>query len=82
MTLYFDFEEQRRTAEVAWPETRGSIHVNVTDTELSKRFPSDLIFDINQRNKVTFIEESADNKKLVQLQKAIGKRLQELANQL
>jgi hypothetical protein len=82
MTLYFDFEEQRRTAEVIWPESSGTIHVNLLDVELLKKLPSDLIFDMNRRNKISFIEENPDNKRLVQLQRIIGRRLQELANKL
>ena len=82
MTLYFDFEERRRTAEVSWPTNVGSIHVTLTDKELVKKFPPDLIFEINQRNKVSFTEEDPHHKRLIQLQKTIGRKLQELANQL
>lgn len=82
MTLYFDFDERRRTAEVNWPKNGGSIHVTLSDKELVKKYPPDLIFDINSKNKISFTEENPDHKKLIQLQKAIGKRLQELANQL
>ncbi len=82
MTLYFNFEEQRRTAEVIWPENAGSIHVTLTDKELIKKLPPDLIFDINRRNKVSFTEEDPHHKRLIQLQTIIGRRLQELANQL
>lgn len=82
MTLYFDFEERRRMAEVTWPQHSGSIHVELTDKELLQNLPPDLIFNINNRNKVSFVEESPDNKRLIQLQKAISRRLQELANQL
>jgi hypothetical protein len=82
MTLYFDFEERRRMAQVTWPEDYGSIHVNITDAELLKKLPPDLIFEINRRNKISFIEENPDNKRLVHLQKIISRKLQELANQL
>lgn len=82
MTLYFDFEEQRRTAEVTWPEHTGSIQVVLTDKELIKKLPEDLIFDINKRNKISFIEENPDNKRLIRLQKVISRKLQEFANQL
>ncbi len=82
MTLYFDFEEQRRTANVMWPEDTGSIEVTLADQELIKKLPSDLIFDINTRNKISYIIENPDHKRLIQLQKIIGKRLQEFANQL
>lgn len=82
MTLYFDFEDQRRTAEVTWPENAGSIHVILTDKGLAKKLPADLIFDINRKNIVSFIEENPDNTRLIQLQKIISRRLQEFANQL
>lgn len=82
MTLYFDFEEQRRMAEVTWPENAGSIYVVITDEELIQKLPADLIYDINGRRKVTFIEENPDNKRLIRLQKAIGRKLQEFANRL
>lgn len=82
MTLYFDFEGQRRTAEVTWPENSGNIEVTLTDKELLKKLPADLIFDMNRRNKVSFIEENPDYKRLIQLQKIISRRLQEFANQL
>ena len=82
MTLYFEFEEQRRKAEVNWRHDRGSIDVQITDYELIEKFPVDLIFEVNGRNKVSYTVENPDNKKLVQLQKIICKRLQEFANQL
>jgi hypothetical protein len=82
MTIYFDFDERRRTAEVSWPENARSINVTLTDKELLKKFPADLIFDLRSKNKISFIEENPDHKKLIQLQKAIGRKLQELANQL
>lgn len=82
MTIYFDFEEQRRMAEVTWPENEGSIQVTLTDDELIKKLPADLIYDINGRRKVTFIEENPDNKRLIRLQKVIGRKLQEFVNKL
>ncbi len=82
MILYFEFEEQRRKAEVHWPYDAGDINVQLTDYELAKKFPADLIFDINGRNKVSYTIENPDNKRLTQLQKIICKRLQEFANQL
>ncbi len=82
MTLYFEFEEQRRKAEVKWPDDRGSINVQLTDYELTQKFPVDLIFDINGRNKVSYTIENPDNKRLTQLQKIICKRLQEFTNRL
>ena len=80
MILYFEFEEQRRKAEVQWPRNAATINVEVTDYELAAKLPVDLIFDINKKNKVTYTIESPDNKRLNQLQKIICKRLQEFAN--
>lgn len=82
MILYFEFEGQRRKAEVQWPQKDGSINVQLTDAELAKRLPADLIFDMNKHNKISYTMENPDNKRLVQLQKVISKRLQEFANQL
>lgn len=82
--IYFEFEEERRKAEVSWPGNTGggSISVELSDSELAKKLPSDFIFDINKRNKVSYTIENPDNKRLVQLQKVICRRLQEFANQL
>lgn len=82
MTIYFDFEEQRRMAEVTWPENEGTIQVTITDNELTKKLPADLIYDLNARRKITFIEENPDNKRLIRLQKVIGRKLQEFANKI
>ena len=82
MTLYFEFEGQRRKAEVNWPQGRGTIQVELTDYELTSKFPVDLIFDMNGRNRVSFTIENPDNKRMIQLQKIICKRLQEFANKL
>lgn len=82
MTLYFDFEDQRRTADVIWPENDGSIQVTLADRELIRKLPSDLIFDLNKRNKISYLVENPDHKRLIQLQKIVSKRLQEFANQL
>ncbi len=82
MILYFDFEDKRRTAEVTWPDHTGSIQVTLTDKELTEKLPFDLLFDMNRKNKVSFIEENPEHKRLIQLQKIISRRLQEFANQL
>ena len=82
MIVYFEFEGQRRKAEVQWPQKDGNIDVQLTDAELVKRLPADLIFDINIRNRISYTIENPDNKRLLQLQKVISKRLQEFANQL
>lgn len=80
MNLYFEFEGRRRKAEVTWPVKGGNIVVNLTDLEMVKRFPPDLIFELSAQNKVTYILESQDNKKLIELQNVLGKKLQELVN--
>jgi len=81
MTLYFEFEDRRRKAEVSWPSGKGSINVQLTDKELATKLPGDFIFDLNARHKVSYTVENPDNKRLVQLQNVISKRLQEFANQ-
>ena len=80
MLLYFEFEEKRRKADVTWPKNNDTIIVHVTDRELIKEMPSDLYFEIKGGSKITFVEEDPANKRLSQLQKMIGRRLQELQN--
>lgn len=80
MMLYFEFEEQRRKADVIWPKNKGSIIVHVTDKELAKDLPTDLYFEVDGRNKVVFTIEDAANKRLLELQNVITRRLQELVN--
>lgn len=78
--LYFEFEEKRRKAEVLWPESEGNVVVHVTDKELSKYLPADLLFEVDSGNKIKFIEEDPSNKRLLALQNVLARRLQELAN--
>jgi hypothetical protein len=80
MILYFEFDERRVKAEVNWPKGRGTISVHVTDPQLANEMPTDLLFDIAPLNKVTYIIENPDNKRLIHLQKTISKRLQEFVN--
>jgi len=61
------------------PKSEGNIIVHLTDRALSRDFPTDLYFEIKQGNKVTFIIEDPGNKRLLELQNVIGRRLQELA---
>lgn len=80
MLLYFEFEDKRRKADVTWPRGGGNIVVNVNDKELAKDLPTDLYFEVKRGNKVEFTIEDAENKRLVELQSVLGRRLQELAN--
>lgn len=80
MVLYFDFEGKRMNAEIYWPDSAGTIQVQLTDKRL-QNFPGDLLFDINRYNKVTYTVENASDRRLTNLQMVLGKRLQEFANQ-
>ena len=78
MVLYFEFEGKRRKAEVVWPKNKESIIVHLTDKDLAKELPTDLYFD--EGNKISFIVEDIQNKRLVELQNVLCKKLQELLN--
>lgn len=80
MLLYFEFEEKRRKADVMWPKGEGNIVVHVTDRELAKKLPTDLYFEVDAGNKVVFTIEDPANKRLLELQNVLGRRLQELVN--
>lgn len=80
MILYFEFEDKRRKAEVTWPKDGDNIVVQVTDRELNGKLPPDLYFDVDKKNKIRYTIENPDEKRLIQLQSVIGKRLQELIN--
>lgn len=82
MTFYYDFENRRWHASVYWPKDATSLNVELTDTQITRYFPSDLIFEVRNYNIVTYIVEDKANKRLCELQKAICKRLQEYANQM
>jgi len=78
MLLYFEYEGIRRKAEVVWPKSKGNIIVHLSDKELAKEFPTDLYFEEESRNKVVFTVEDTANKRLLELQNVISRRLQEL----
>lgn len=80
MLLYFEFEEKRRKADVIWPQNKGNIVVHVTDKELAKDLPTDLYYEVEEGNKVVFTIEDPANKRLLELQNVLSRRLQELAN--
>jgi hypothetical protein len=80
MTLYFEFEQRRVKAEVDWPKDKGAISVHLTDPELSAELAPDLLFDITAGNKVSYTIESRDDKRLIELQSVISRRLQEFVN--
>lgn len=81
MTLYYDFEGKRMNAEVYWPKNASTIQVQLTDNRLTRDLPDDLLFDINRINKISYMVENPANRRLTELQKVLGKRLQEFANQ-
>jgi len=76
--MYFEYEEKRRKADVVLPKSDGNIIVHLTDKDLTREFPSDLYFEIERGNKVVFIAEDASNKRLLELQNILSRRLQEL----
>jgi hypothetical protein len=80
MLLYFEFEERRVKADVTWPKDKGSITVHVTDAELARDLPTDLLFDVQAGNKVSYTIEDKDDKRLIELQNVISRRLQEFVN--
>jgi hypothetical protein len=80
MLLYFEFEEKRRKADVTWPKTQGNIVVHVADKELAKDLPTDLYFEVEEGRKVVYTIEDVANKRLVELQNVISRRLQEFVN--
>ena len=82
MILYFDFEGIRMNADVDWPEDANTIYVTLTDKRLIRDFPPDLIYDLSRSNKITFHLENPSNKRLTELQKIIGRRLQEITGQM
>ncbi|MES2773913.1 MAG: hypothetical protein V4722_07000 [Bacteroidota bacterium] len=82
MIFYYDFEGRRMHAKVYWPSIGNTINVDLTDTQLVKELPSDLIFEMKRGRRIGYTIESRDNKRLSELQKAIAKRLQEFANQM
>lgn len=77
MLLYFEFEEKRRKAEVTWPKNDENIIVHITDPELVSELPSDLYYEVQEGNRVSFTVESPDDVRLLELQNVIKRRLQE-----
>jgi hypothetical protein len=77
MLLYFEFEDRRVNADVAWSKNDGPIIVHITDPQLAKEFPTDLYFDVTEGSKVSFIIEDRNDKRLTELQEVITRRLQE-----
>lgn len=82
MLIYFDFEGIRMNADVDWPEDATSITVNLTDPRLVREFPPDLLYDLNNGTRVTYYAENPRNRRLVELQKVIAKRLQEITGSM
>ena len=82
MIFYYDFEGRRMHGKVYWPTIGNTINVDLTDSELIKELPSDLIFEIKRGRRIGYTIESRGNKRFSELQRVIGKRLQEFANQL
>jgi hypothetical protein len=80
MNLYFEFEERRVTASVDWPRDSDTITVQLNDARLLRELPGDLLFEIKRGRKVTFEIEDQHNKRLIELQTVIARRLQEFAN--
>jgi hypothetical protein len=79
MLLYFEFEEKRRKADVIWPKDKGDIVVHITDKELARDLPTDLYYEMEEGNKVVFTIEDIADKRLLELQNVLARRLQELA---
>lgn len=77
MILYFEFEEKRRKAEVTWPKYDENITVYINDAEIAKDLPTDLFFELENGNKITYTIENPENKRLLELQTAIRRKLQE-----
>lgn len=80
MNLYFEFEDRKVTALVEWPKRDEPIVVHLTDARMIREFPTDLYFEVGAKNKVEFVEEDNDNKRLLELQNVLSKRLQEFVN--
>lgn len=77
MLLYFEFDGRRVNANVTWPEGEGTIAVHITDKKVASEFPTDLLFDINEANKISYIEENPSDERLTELQSVIARKLTE-----
>lgn len=80
MLLYFEFEDRRFHAEVTWPKGDDPIVVQLSDKRLTRDLPTDLYFDIKGGNKVSYVIEDPQNKRLSELQSILARRLQEFVN--
>lgn len=80
MLLYFEFDDRRVKAEVAWPKKSGTITVHITDPRLAREMPTDFFYEVERGNKVVFTIENPDDKRQIELQSVIAKRLQEFVN--
>jgi hypothetical protein len=77
--LYFEFEGRRLNAEVTWPKgDDGTITVLVTDARIARELPTDLFFDMNDGNRISYTIESPDNRRLTELQRVISRRLEDI----
>ena len=79
MLLYFEFEEKRRKADVVWPKGNDNITVHITDKEITNDLPADLYYEIDNANKVVFTIEDIADKRLIELQNTIARKLQEIS---
>lgn len=80
MLLYFEFEGKRRKADVSWSKNSHDILIQVNDKELIAELPTDLNYELREGNKVSYILEDPANKRLIELQQVLGRRIQELVN--
>lgn len=80
MILYFEFEDRPVQAEVLWPKNGEDIEVHLTDSQLLSHFPADHFFEIKRGNQVSYTIENPTNKRLIDLQIVISRKLQEFVN--
>ena len=82
MLLYFEFEDKRRRADVTWPKRDENIIVHILEKDLAKDFPTDLYYTMDDSNKVNFTIEDIADKRLLELQNVIKRRLQEVSKEI
>ncbi len=80
MLIYFEFEEKRRKADLHWPKSEEKIVIHLIEPEMTSCFPADLFFKQNDFSKIVFEIEDNANKRLIDLQNTIRRRLQEMVN--
>ncbi len=78
MLLYFEFEDQRRRAEVTWPGRDENIMVHILEQDLAAEFPTDLYYTFDDNNRITFTIEDIADKRFIELQTVIKRRLDEV----